>query len=710
MSVNLKTTRFLSCLVACLFLSSTTIPAIAVTFGQEETNAASSFPWVVPVLYYEKNGTEPSGLCTGTLIKTDVVLTAAHCIPSEGFFEIKYGVTSLDEEGKNYSVKSTWIHPRYSKSKFGVNDIGLLKLAEPILGAVTLPIASAKNLKLAEAAKDIRILGWGEDQNGEPSTYLRSAKLGNQSAFLAKLLGKKFNKDTWVAAGRYNSVERVYAGGCRGDSGGPLVAKVGSSFVQLGITSFGAEDCETEVPTIFMKVAYFTSDISGAIKQLNLNALVNDRSPAQNTELPTISGDVRIGSTITCDSGVWSDNVKDISYEWASSEYGSIGELPYLEITEDLAGKTLVCSVTGTSKVNSVKVSVQVQIPAKLTVATQAKIIGLPASGYDVAASNTLTCQPGTASGPVESSTFYWILRNSSYDTTGTNLGNTQTITLPSSFFQTNSYKDLVCVNVMTGPGGEARAQANGYIYAPQVPTVSSVSYKGFTQYYGSNADAWIGTTLTCEAYTSYSSKNALTYSWRIYDLNASYWPTDATPSTLISTEQTLVLTEAVLRSALMKKIGCSVTATTIAGSSNGYSSMFYVDYKNLAVPDLTPPTFSLVSIKPYNGPAFRLRDPMNIVFTAGDESGLYSNYPFSFRAIVDNTTEVQVSTNGNIYTFPGGTNALTKYDWSLILPGAASGGKLGSYQIFISISDTKGNSTGWKLFATFDVTGERTN
>jgi len=696
-------------LIGSLFLG--LLPsAQAVTFGQEEINAASSFPWVVPVIYYEKNGTEPSGFCTGTLIKADVVLTAAHCIPREGFFEIKYGVTSLEEEGRNYSVKSTWIHPRYSKSKFGVNDIGLLKLSEPIEGAVTLPVASAKNLKLAESAKDIRILGWGEDQNGEPSTYLRSAKLSNQSGFLSKLLGKKFNKATWVAAGRYNSVERVYAGGCRGDSGGPLVAKVGTAFVQLGITSFGAEDCETEVPTIFMKVAYFTSDISAAVKQLNLNALVNDRSPARNIELPTISGDARIGSTLTCNSGVWSDNVQDITYEWTYSEYDNLGDLPKLKISEDMAGKSLLCSVTGTSKVNSVKVEVQVQIPAKLTVVTQAKITGLPTSGYDVASSNTLTCQPGTASGPVESSTFYWILRESSYETNGTNLGNTQSITLPSSFFQTNNYKDLVCVNVMTGPGGEARAQANGYVYAPQIPTVSSVSYKGFTQYYGSNADAWIGTTLTCEAYTSYSSKNALTYSWKIYDLNASYWPTDATPSTLISSGQTLVLTEAILRSALMKKIGCSATVTASAGSSNGYSSMFYVDYKNLAVPDLTPPNFSLVSIEPYNGPAYRLRDPMNIVFTAGDESGLYSSYPFSFRAIADNTYEVPISTNGNIYVFPGGTNASTKYDWSLILPGVASGGKLGSYQIFISISDSKGNSTGWKLFTTFEVTGERTN
>jgi hypothetical protein len=709
--VNIKKKpTFVAAMVVALLLASS-VPSLAVTFGQEETSSSVKFPWAVPVLHFEKDGTEPNGLCTGTLIKSDVVLTAAHCIPEDGFFKIKYGITSLEEDDKDFDVKATWIHPRYSKSRFGINDIGLLKLKEPIIGAITLPLATVKNLKLAESSKEIRILGWGEDQNGTIATYLRSAKLSNQSTFLTKLLGKKFNKNTWVAAGRYNSIERVYAGGCRGDSGGPLVAMMGSRYIQIGITSFGAENCETEVPTIFMKTSYFLSDISAAITQLNLNAVVNDRSPAENLSPPTISGEARVGSTLTCNPGSWSANIRSLSYEWSGINLGTLSDSQNLAVTASLAGVALKCTVTGSSKVNTVSVSVNTQVPEKLTIVNQARILGLPSDGSNVAASNNLSCQAGTASGVVETSTFYWLLRNSTSDTTGTTLGTTQTITLPSAFFTSNNRKDLVCVNVLNGPGGTVRAQANGTIYAPYIPTVSSVSYSGFTGYYGSNADSWIGTTLTCTGFSSLpsSSNSSLIYSWRVYEFDAPYWPTDATPSRIISNGPTLTLTEAILKDAVMKRIGCAATASTIAGSSTGYSSMFYVDFKNLNVPDLNPPTFSLISIKPYNGPAFRLRDPMNIVFTAGDISGL-GTYPFSFKAVVNGSAEVPISTNGNIYAFPGGTNESTKYDWSLILPGASSGGKLGSYQVFISISDVKGNSTGWKLFTTFDVTGERTD
>jgi V8-like Glu-specific endopeptidase len=685
--------------------------ANAVTFGQEEINASTKFPWAVPILYYERDGLKPAGLCTGTLIRSDVVLTAAHCIPSDGYFEVKYGVTSLEDAGKTYTVNATWVHPRYSKSKFGVNDIGLLKLKEQIPGAVSLPLASQKIIKLSEASKDIRILGWGEDQNGEVATYLRSAQLANQSSFLSRLLGKKFNKNTWVAAGKYNSIEKVYAGGCSGDSGGPLVGKYKGEYVQIGITSFGAENCETEVPTIFMKTGYFASEINNAVNQLSLNAVVNDRSPAENVTPPSILGNIRIGTPVTCFAGQWSPNVSTFSYKWETLDGVSISTDKVLVLADSLAGQTIRCSVTGSSRASSLSKSVELKVPDRLTVLTQATIIGLPKSGYDVGTTNNLSCQAGTTSGQIESSSFSWIVRNSTYDTSGTNLGNSQSLNLPSSFFQTNNLKDLVCVNTLFGPGGTVRAQANGTIYAPQVPSIYSVSYSGFNSYSGSNADAWIGTNLVCSASSSLpsSSSTRISYSWKLFESLSSYTPTDASVGKVIGAGTSLTLTESLLREAVLKRIGCVASVTTLAGTATGYSSVFYVDYRNIATADLTPPTFSFISISPFNGPSFRLRDPFTIVFTAGDSSGL-SAYPTSFRAILNGTKEISLSRNGNQYAYPGGTVTNTKYEQSFILPGTANGGELGSYQIFIGLFDSKGNYTGWQPLTSFEVTGERTN
>jgi hypothetical protein len=683
----------------------------AVTFGQEETGASNKFPWAVPILYYERDASKPSGLCTGTLIRADVVLTAAHCVPTDGYFEIKYGLTSLNEAGKSYSVNATWVHPRYSASKFGVNDVALLKLKEEIPGAVTLPLKSEKMIKLAEVSKDLQIMGWGEDQNGEIATYLRSAKLTNQSSFLSRLLGKKFNKSTWIAAGKYNSIEKVYAGGCNGDSGGPLIGRYKGNYVQIGITSFGAVNCETEVPTIFMKVGYFIIEINKAIGQLNLNAVVNDRSPAENISPPSITGSVRIGSPVTCVAGQWSSNVSSFNYKWLSSSGSVISNSSVFMLPENLAGQTISCVVTASSLASTLSKSVELRVPEKLTLVNQATITGLPRSGYDVSAMNTVTCQAGSASAQTDSSTFYWIVRNSTYETIGTNLGNTQTLTLPSTFFQSNNSKDLVCVNTLTGPGGTVRAQANGTIFAPQIPSFYSVRTSGFNSYYGSNGDAWIGTNLVCSASSSLPSNSStpISYAWKVYDSLESYTPTDASIGRTIGSSQNLTLTESVLKDAVLKRIGCVASITTLAGTARGYSSVFYVDYKNIATPDLVPPTFAFVSNAPFNGPSYRLRDPFTIVFTAGDPSGLGSN-PFSFRAILNGTTEIPLTVNGNRYTYPGGTVTNTKFEQSFILPSASSGGVLGSYQIFIGIFDSKSNYTGWQLLTSFEVTGERTN
>jgi hypothetical protein len=601
------------------------------------------------------------------------------------------------------------VHPRYSKSKFGINDVALLKLKEPIQNATPLSLASSTEMKKAELSKNIKILGWGEDQNGEDAIYLRSAKLDNQSSFLSRLLGKRFNKDTWVAAGKYNSVEKVYAGGCVGDSGGPLVAIKGTRIIQIGITSFGAENCETAVPTIFMKTSYFVNEINKAVKQLGLNATVNDRSPPENLTPPLISGNVRLGSSVVCASGQWSSNVSSFTYKWESSSGSVLSTGSALLLADYLAGQTIRCTVTGNSRASSLSKTVELQVPNRLTIGSQPVIMGLPKNGYEVAATNVMTCSAATASGAVESSTFTWILRNSSWESSGQVLGSSSTLTLPSSFFQTNNLKDLVCVNTLIGPGGSVKGQANGTIYAPQLPSIYSVSYSGFSNSWGSNADAWIGTTLTCTASSSLPSNNQLTFTWRLYESNAPYYPTASTPSEVISTGPTIVLTETILKNAVMKRIGCSATATTLAGAATGFSSLFYVDYKNLASPDLTPPTFTLVSVTPFNGPSFRLRDPFTIVYTAGDSSGLSQIAP-SFRAILNGSEEIPITLNGSIYTYPGGTKESTKFERSLILPGSSSGGKLGQYQIQIFLTDAKNNSTGWRALASFEVTGERTN
>ena len=67
------------------------------------------------------------------------------------------------------------------------------------------------DLAAVKKAKNMEILGWGENQSGEEATYLRYTTVTQQlSAARSLYPAKNFNQNTMIAAGRYIKRERVY--------------------------------------------------------------------------------------------------------------------------------------------------------------------------------------------------------------------------------------------------------------------------------------------------------------------------------------------------------------------------------------------------------------------------------------------------------------------------------------------------------------------
>jgi hypothetical protein len=95
----------------------------------------------------------------------------------------------------------------------------------------------------------MKSLAGGVDQNGEQATYLKHTFVADQTSVASKTKG--WNNAVWLAVGKYNKTERIYSGACNGDSGGPLYSLVGSSKTLIGLTSWGAADCELGKPSVY---------------------------------------------------------------------------------------------------------------------------------------------------------------------------------------------------------------------------------------------------------------------------------------------------------------------------------------------------------------------------------------------------------------------------------------------------------------------------
>jgi secreted trypsin-like serine protease len=250
-----------------------------------------AFPYQVSLILSEaKKGEEFSyHFCGGSLIADTWVLTAGHCVTSEGELTepkaINVYVGSTDfKNGDRIAVKSVYRHPQYI-ADFTDNDVALLKLErapkkEVKVSKINL-IDSAKDSALEAPGTDLTIVGWGTTEQGSLSKTLRytSVKmvdraecnnniLQNRAASLDDSLSgivrsfripedklKDIRDAIMKSAGQLVNENMVCAGDpnpapgaefvhdtCQGDSGGPLVAKAGDKATQVGIVSWG-EGC-----------------------------------------------------------------------------------------------------------------------------------------------------------------------------------------------------------------------------------------------------------------------------------------------------------------------------------------------------------------------------------------------------------------------------------------------------------------------------------
>jgi secreted trypsin-like serine protease len=313
-------------------------------------------PWTVYILPSDPNGLA----CTGIIVDSLHILTAAHCVYTEtggvrvapSSFTIDAGVSNIqapystDVQQLITGVASIRVHPGYVPYTAGsddVDDVAVMTLSAPLdlSGTAVQAVALPEPNSAFPAGMAASVAGFGIQKPGgmENGLLNRLDVTTDPQGFCGASTASVRSEDAIriCASSPTGSV-------CGGDSGGGLVT-TGPTPTLIGILAEIPVSCDAGLPGIYTYV--------GMPEILDFIQGTNDPPKAPRYDAATLKWrpPLTVGATLTCSSGGWTGH-PTLTYTFMNAKTHQVlqkGTRPaYRLITRD-ANDAVECTVTATN-------------------------------------------------------------------------------------------------------------------------------------------------------------------------------------------------------------------------------------------------------------------------------------------------------------------------------------------------------------------------
>ena len=239
--------------------------------------------------------------CGGSLIRPNVVITAAHCVVSDIQFDVTLGRYDLDApDDYDYEVmgvSAIFTHPNYDDADLSTNhDVALLFLDRD---SVHPQVRLNDNANLPTDGDELVVMGWGviDPNEASPSDVLRETNvyyITNQecksfTGFYQGYFVSYFDSTDESMMCALDNVDDTPSDSCQGDSGGPLIMPGSDSNAAddrlVGIVSWGIGCAEPGFPAFYCRVSYVMDWLQPIINEYGSAATNEDDSSPSNTGL-----------------------------------------------------------------------------------------------------------------------------------------------------------------------------------------------------------------------------------------------------------------------------------------------------------------------------------------------------------------------------------------------------------------------------------------